>query len=364
VKYPIVFSRELLSIESIEKLRRSIVLDPHYQRQGDVWSSDKQRLFIDSLLNGLMVPPLYWHALNPESEYFVGQHRYAVVDGRQRLEALYAFLDGSLSLSPENSILGDPNLDLEAMNMSALRERLPWLYSAFMRMELETIIIDTSDVDLIEELFSRLNEGVPLKAAEKRNRGQVLAPRVRDAAKDWQFFADRLPFGNKRYRHLDLIAKFMKIEQHALQGGRVPNLKKVELDRLFEQLRSLEADEALAIEKIENLLKAVESRLDRLSSIFESKDRLLGSIGMVTLYYLLDVQLELMHEQPLTRLEILKFEDDRNSIKGKDDDVLTPSERLLSNFGNYAQGPTSGSYLLARMVIFLKVLREIDLNGD
>ena len=44
--------------------------------------------------------------------------------------------------------------------------------------------IETNENDLIEELFSRLNEAVPLNAPEKRNAfGGVVAKSIRDLAK-------------------------------------------------------------------------------------------------------------------------------------------------------------------------------------
>ena len=43
MKYPITFSRQMISLEALSNLRKSVVLDPHYQRQGDVWRSEKLR---------------------------------------------------------------------------------------------------------------------------------------------------------------------------------------------------------------------------------------------------------------------------------------------------------------------------------
>ena len=179
MRSPITFHRQTLTVESLRQLRSAVLLDPHYQRQGDVWPAGKQRLLVDSLLNGFLVPPMYWHAIGPSSEYFDGQTRYAVVDGRQRLETVLAYLDGEFGLAPENGLLVDPAVDLTGMRIDGLRTALPWLYAELMRAELEVVFIETEEVDLIEELFSRLNEGVPLKAAEKRNRGRFLAPKVR-----------------------------------------------------------------------------------------------------------------------------------------------------------------------------------------
>jgi hypothetical protein len=340
-------------------MRSSILLDPHYQRQGDVWPGDKQRLLIDSLLNGFLVPPMYWHALGPSSEYFDGRARYAVVDGRQRLETLFSFLDGDLALSPDNELLLDPTLRLEAMTLQRLREEHSWLYAQFLRSALEVVIIETEEVDLIEELFSRLNEGVPLKAAEKRNRGKVLAPKVRDVTGSDRFFTSRLPFKNRRYRHYDLLAKFMRMEDRGIRSGRIPDLKKADLDRLFEHLRSLESDLDAAAAAVDELMGKVQARLDHLSSVFGPRDRYLGSVGMVTLYYAYDQFLEERGEPRLSRDEVRRFEGLRQSIKLKNEEDLTAEERRVAEFAAFAQGPTTGSYLTARLRILARVLRDL-----
>ena len=352
------FRREFMTLATLRSMRTTLLLDPHYQRQGSVWPRDKQQLFIDSLMNGFLIPPMYWHVLNPDSEYYKGTYRYAVIDGRQRLETILAFLAGEFALSPENSVFVEPDLVLTGVRIDDLRERIPWLYADLLRQTVEVVLIESSDIDLIEELFSRLNEGVPLKAAEKRNRGRVLAPLVRGVAETHEFFKE-LPFGNVRYRHLDLLAKFMRIEDRGLQNGRVPDLKKSELDRLFTRLQKLEGtpDDGRAV--IQGLLDRVERRLDRLSSLFGHHDPYLGSVGMVTIYYVFDKFLDEAGQRPLARDEIRRFEGLRASIKRKTEADLTDEEALVSEFATYAQGPTSGSYLSARLRILASVLRKI-----
>src|SRR5918999_6479996 len=77
--------------------RSSIEENAPYQREGAVWSTEQQQLFIDSLLNGYDVPKIYLHDLR-------GQHPtkvYAVVDGKQRLNTIWRFLGDSFPLAPD-----------------------------------------------------------------------------------------------------------------------------------------------------------------------------------------------------------------------------------------------------------------------
>lgn len=369
MKAPITFRQQSIPIETVRSMRSSLLLDPHYQRQGDVWSRARRRLFIDSLLNGFIVPPMYWHVVEPSSEYFDGELRYAVVDGRQRLEAIFAYLDGEFAFGKENALLADPHLQLEGLDIGELRDHHGWLYASLMRATVEVVIIETAEVDLIEELFSRLNEGVPLSAAEKRNRGVVLAPLVRDFTQNHSFFGDRLPFGNNRYRHYDLLAKMMRIEDRRIADYRIPDLRKVDLDRLFNRLREGESVDQAAVEsEVTDLLDRVAQNLDELAEIFNADDRFLASVGMVTVYYAISHVLREEGEPALTRSEVEHFEGLRQRVKGVDDEDLTPEQALVVDFARYSQGTTSGAYLTARLKIFLEVERgktfpESDLAG-
>ena len=63
----------------------SLNLQPEFQR-GAVWSRQKQRLLIDSILRNWYVPPL--HVVRTEDD------RQEVLDGQQRLTAIYEFTQG------------------------------------------------------------------------------------------------------------------------------------------------------------------------------------------------------------------------------------------------------------------------------
>ena len=70
--------------------KTSIDLAPDFQRRKR-WTKEKQSALIESFLMNVPVPPLYL------AEDAYGQ--YSVVDGKQRLTAVYAFMSGNLALS-------------------------------------------------------------------------------------------------------------------------------------------------------------------------------------------------------------------------------------------------------------------------
>src|SRR5882724_6160307 len=73
-------------------------LEPDYQRQSDIWGEEKRQLFIDSLINGYDVPKLYFHRLSPGS---TTSKRFAIVDGKQRLETIRGFLANKFPLADD-----------------------------------------------------------------------------------------------------------------------------------------------------------------------------------------------------------------------------------------------------------------------
>src|SRR4051812_5264532 len=80
--------------------RTKLDLDPPYQRKGKVWSDADKAYLIDSILNGYDIPKIYvadfsWGVspLNTKGKQF------AIVDGKQRFEAILDFYDGKIFLS-------------------------------------------------------------------------------------------------------------------------------------------------------------------------------------------------------------------------------------------------------------------------
>lgn len=77
--------------------RESGTLDitPKFQRRG-VWSQAQRSYFIDSLLRGMPVPPLYLRETqSPDSQRVLRQ----VIDGQQRLRTVIDFIDDKFAIS-------------------------------------------------------------------------------------------------------------------------------------------------------------------------------------------------------------------------------------------------------------------------
>lgn len=147
-------------------LRGRINTDAEYQR-GDVWSEPQQQLLIDSLLRGFDLPKIFLRKLPDGSP-----HLFDVVDGVQRLTAIWRYLADEFALPKSYTY---PDLGpVGGRRWSALPQ------DAMDRLQFAKITVtelETDSEDDIRELFQRLQKGEPLNAAERRN---AMAGPVRD----------------------------------------------------------------------------------------------------------------------------------------------------------------------------------------
>jgi hypothetical protein len=262
--------------------RSAINANPPYQRESSVWSLEKQQLFIDSLLNGYDVPKIYLHDLRGIEETKV----YAVVDGKQRLTTIWRFLTNEFPLAPD--FRAEPNnypeLPPDAVPPSAgmwFRDMDPIWQEVLKSTFLAVVLIQNAREEDIEDLFSRLNNGEPLNAAEKRNAmGGEMARLVREVA-SWPFFNERLKFTNARHHHFDLAAKLLLIESRRLGGDQsIPDLRSRTLDDFVKANRQIDPSRRFG------LLSGVDATLGVMERVFEPQDPLLAALVNPPLFYL------------------------------------------------------------------------------
>jgi hypothetical protein len=122
---------------------KSLVLTPKFQRRG-VWKPKARSFFIDTLLRGMPVPPIYIRVTQSADAKRVVRE---VIDGQQRIASILDFMDGRYRLS-KTLRASWKGQDFEALG--DLRNKLrSYGFSA-------EVFHDVSDQDILE-LFSRLN---------------------------------------------------------------------------------------------------------------------------------------------------------------------------------------------------------------
>jgi len=283
--------------------KNSIELAPEYQRQAGVWGLEKQQLFLHTLFGQYDVPKIYMHKLPING----GLHAHALVDGKQRLECIWGFLDGKIALGDHHYEPADAAKKKETPFPSKgdrYGDLTPFWQEQFKSIQLDVVVIHDAELDDIEELFFRLNNGEPLNAAEKRNAmGGKMCRLIREVA-EHKFFKDTIFITNKRYQHYDLAARFLLIEQGIKEGASpYRDLKKRFLDNLVQADRYRNMGDA----ELDALKKAVDKQLKALGRVFSKKDPLLKRAGYPQLYYLFVKEMESNYAGERLFSQIKKF---------------------------------------------------------
>ena len=208
------------NIRMLADFQSRINVEAEYQR-GKVWSQPQQALLIDSILRGFDIPKIFLRKLPDGSQYL-----FDVIDGKQRLTAIWRFVGDDFCLL--RNIGPFPDLgDLGGKRWSELPD------DARDRLQLANVTvskIEDATENEIHELFLRLQRGEPLNAAERRN---AMSGPVRD------FVADKLAT-HSLWMETGLRSTRYGLHEHAalilalvLNGGPTA-LKGADLYRLYE----------------------------------------------------------------------------------------------------------------------------------
>ncbi|MCL4683050.1 MAG: DUF262 domain-containing protein [Rhodocyclaceae bacterium] len=249
----------LSTLSNARGIRQRIDTNPDFQRPA-VWSSAQKQLLIDSMLREYDVPKMYWRKVGEKPD------RYDVVDGQQRLRAIWSFVDGEFNL-PKNA---DPIDDMAIAGCSY--QNLPdELQIRFDQYTLDVVVLEDTDEDEVREMFLRLQNGTSLKAQEKRN---AMPGRMRDFVRSLTKhpFFGRVGFANSRFTHDHVAAQLVCLE---LQGGPT-NVKDGDLNRMYKSEEQFDVDGKLA--------RTVRKTLDLLAEVFVDKTPELERYNVVTLY--------------------------------------------------------------------------------
>jgi hypothetical protein len=333
--------------------RAEINLSPEYQRMGGIWTPEKRRLLIDSILNDYDIPKIYFHALSNKTFAKTG-YRYAVIDGRQRLETIWDFMDEKFKLSADFEYQRDPDIDLANLSYEDIAKKYPKIKVKFDSFVLPvvTVTIEGDDLDLIDDMFSRLNEAVPLNAAEKRNAIGGRLVRAITEISAHEFFTSKVKFRNTRYQHKETAARFLLIEDSLREVGNIVDTKKVYLDDLARRYHDKP-------KKVAGLKGQVSTVLNAMTAEFGDKDELLQAQGILVVYYLLfRTAIECDSLGRITRKRLLNFRQRlaENRVKAENEEVGASFELLEFDRLNQ-QGTNDASSIKERYRVLSTNLR-------
>ena len=356
------------NVIEIYRQRDAIELNPAYQRLS-VWDSEMQERFIDSIINGFDIPKLYFHELHSYTDGThdnAGQgHRYSVIDGKQRLLALWAFMQGDIGLPEDFAFFDDASIQASGARYPDLMRRFPTLRARFDSYELPVTIVSATDPDFIESLFWRLNVQVPLSAPERRNAfGAPMPYRIRRTAVS-RFFsgvASLLP--NYRLQHYDIAAKFLYITR----ANEFVSTKRETLDASVKEFKRLrdDDDDAASDEALQALEDETRCVLDEMYAFFEDNDPLLRRVGRTTLYFhVFRVHHKADEDIRFTRSMLVQFDAQVTAARkkadrraGGSDEPMDERDLYLREFDRHKQSVNDAGALRQQYGYLRKYLSE------
>jgi len=148
----------------VKKIQKNIIkLNPEYQRKHR-WSDSFSSRLIESLILNIPIPIVYISQdIDVDEEIEDEVSRYSVIDGQQRLTAIYSFLKNEYALEGMEV--------LSELNGLRYSELPPFLIRRLEERSIKCLRIDsTIDTQVKYDIFERLNSGsVKLEAQELRN---------------------------------------------------------------------------------------------------------------------------------------------------------------------------------------------------
>lgn len=190
--------------------RNDLDLQPDFQR-GEVWSLEKRKKLIDSILRNWHVPPI--HVVEVEGE------RQEVLDGQQRLVAIRDFADNKFSV---DGTIEPPDPDIQALDGLRYRDLPPQWKRRVDQFTIRFFKIVDYRPEEPGELFFRLNQMTSLTTAEQRN---AFYGATRDQIKsllstfhEAGIGSDSLGFTNSRMAYEDVLARYCAaVEEGSLE---------------------------------------------------------------------------------------------------------------------------------------------------
>ena len=241
-------------------IRDRVDTNPDYQRPA-VWTRGQKQLLIDTMLRNYDIPKLYWRRTGKKPD------TYDVIDGQQRLRAIWEFFDGNYGLPRDADPIEDYHV--AGLKYDALPDELRIRLDTY---PLDVVLVEDADEDEVREMFLRLQNGTSLRAQEKRN---AYPGNMRDFVRslsDHPFFCNSVGFANSRFTHDLVAAQLVCLEM----AGGPTNVKNRDLNRMYE--------EKVAFDEKCKEAKAVSKHLDLLAEVFPDKTPELTRYNVIAIY--------------------------------------------------------------------------------
>lgn len=327
-KYP-----KATTISSLNLLKNKGELRiPEVQRDL-VWTKSQKQLLIDSLFKDYDIPKLYFRDVNKN-----GKTVYDIIDGQQRLNAIFEFLNNEFELP-----LDSDDIQGEKVAGKKWNDLSSDLQIEFSGRALDVVhLIDYSDEE-IDETFLRLQNGTPLKAAEKRRaiKGNMRNV-ISELAKD-DIFQTTCYFDNSHYAFEDVTAKIMK----QIMEGKPSSISAQSLQIMYQHNTTIQMEDKPVKEVLKSfnfLKKAFKNKVNPRLRKYAIMDLCVIANGLLRIYDISkyaeefgDAYLDFTEERVLNAEKPEEEQDPRlitysNATRGDSLELLEYRQRMLREY--------------------------------
>jgi len=245
--------------------RRSSIRIPEYQRN-NVWTQRDKAYLIDSILRGYPIPAIYMHKAQTVPE------EWHIIDGQQRTEAIWGFIDNKFPLPRDMALIGE--YDLSGLRFTKLPQEFKDL---LYHTDLQIVMIEPGTKQEVADMFQRLQFSKPLTPPELRHADADNQMRnfVAELAKH-PFFAS-VSYPNTRYQHENAASQMVLFELK----GEPTNTRSTNLAIMYNQYAG---SEFWGGKEGKALIRNVYCILDLLASYFPTVHPGLKLVNSVALY--------------------------------------------------------------------------------
>ena len=313
--------KKTFPLTTVCKMQKKINTSPKYQRL-PVWTKKQKQLLMDTILRNYDIPKFYWREVKQDDGV-----EYEVVDGQQRLLAIWEFANGEYPLASNTKLIN--GLDISDCVYSNLPTEIDEVFSLY-GLDVAIIMEAQEDKDEAEirDMFIRLQGGTPLKPQEKRN---AMSGDMRDFVTEIaeHSFFNSCKFSNERFAFQHMAAQTILLELKDL----ATNIKDKDLNEMYEAHSTFDKNGKTA--------RKVKKIYDFLLKAFPERNPHLERYNVVNLYCMASVLIDKYVWQDLDKPLadwLVRFEMERREDNKKDDDkrdvLLLKYHSLISSSGD------------------------------
>ena len=316
---------------------------PKYQRE-KVWSKYQKQLLIDSILREMDIPKLYF-SKKFKSDNTSLKH-FDVVDGQQRLGTIQEYLNNEFALNSEFDPINGKEIANKKFDDLDDDSQLE-----FLNVNVDVVVLTNWSENDEKEMFSRLQEGTPLNAAEKRRSypGEVPS-KIEELRNHEMFSADNIfGFKDRRFAYEDGCSKIF----HQFYRGLISSIRPDDIKKSYKENEDPSPN-------LDRIMRDIKRSIDLTYLALKDRNIKLKKYTLIRIPYIMN-HLRNLYNLPDDKIKQIgltyqKFEDARALDKEKDEDK---QNLTFIDYNNAARSDSVGNQTLIHDILIRYILTDI-----